>query len=119
MAPRSFDILPKIADFGLAQSGAGPEPLLHPIQPPVYHTPEVILGTSWTYSVDIWNLGVLVCSYFFHLRVSLIWLIQIWNIMEGRDLFTHVRSSQGHYDVRAHLAEMIAILGPPPKELID
>ncbi len=61
---RSFRILPKIADFGLAQSGDGLEPLLHPIQPPVFHAPEVLLGTSWTYSVDIWNFGVLVYLYF-------------------------------------------------------
>ena len=39
--------------------------------------------------------------------------------MEGRDLFTHIRSSQGDYDVRAHLAEMVALLGPPPKKLLD
>ena len=62
--PRSFGILPRIADFGLAQSGNGSEPLLHPIQPPLFHAPEVLLGTSWTYSADIWNLGALVlfCS---------------------------------------------------------
>lgn len=65
--PRSFGILPKIADFGLAQSGEGPEPLMHPIQPPLFHAPEVLLGTSWTYSADIWNLGVLVYSHFCHL----------------------------------------------------
>jgi serine/threonine protein kinase len=40
-------------------------------------------------------------------------------MMEGRDLFTHIRSGQGDYDVRAHLAEMIALLGAPPKILID
>jgi serine/threonine protein kinase len=40
-------------------------------------------------------------------------------MMEGRDLFTHIRSSKGDYDVRAHLAEMIALLGAPPKILID
>ncbi|KAK0111542.1 hypothetical protein ONS95_001895 [Cadophora gregata] len=100
--PKSFRILPKIGDFGLAQSGDGPEPLLHPIQAPLYHAPEVLLGTSWTYSADIWNLGVL-----------------IWNMLEGRDLFTYTRSSQGDYDVRAHLAEMIALLGTPPKTLIE
>ncbi|MCJ1253125.1 hypothetical protein MMC24_000932 [Lignoscripta atroalba] len=99
---RSFRILPIIADFGLAQSGDGSEPLRHPIQPPVFNAPEVLLGTSWTYSADIWNLGVL-----------------IWNLMEGKDLFRHIRSSQGAYDVRAHLAEMIALLGPPPKILAD
>ncbi|CZS91909.1 related to dis1-suppressing protein kinase dsk1 [Rhynchosporium agropyri] len=100
--PQSFGILPKIADFGLAQSGEGSEPLMHSIQPPLYHAPEVLLGTSWTYSADIWNLGML-----------------IYNMMEGRDLFTHIRSSNGDYDARAHLAEMIALLGAAPKILID
>ena len=55
-----FRLLPKITDFGLAQSGDGSGPLLHPIQPPVFHAPEVLLGIGWTYSADIWNLGVLV-----------------------------------------------------------
>ena len=45
--------------------------------------------------------------------------IQIRNMVEGRDLFTHIRSSQGDYDVQAHLAEMIALLGAPPKILVD
>ena len=40
-------------------------------------------------------------------------------MMEGRNLLTHIRSSQGDYDVRAHLAEMIALLGAPPKILVD
>ena len=71
--PKSFGILPKIADFGLAQSGEGSEPLMHPIQPPLFHAPEVLLGTSWTYSADIWNLGVLVYFHFYQLsRVLLI-----------------------------------------------
>ena len=39
--------------------------------------------------------------------------------MENKDLFRYVRSSQGAYDPRAHLAEMIALLGPPPRTLID
>ena len=64
--PKSFRMLPKIADFGLAQSGEGSEPLLHPIQPPLFHAPEVLLGTSWTYSADIWNIGVLVFINSYH-----------------------------------------------------
>ena len=61
---RSLRVLPMIADFGLAEPGDGPEPLRQPIQPPLYSAPEVLLGTSWTYSADIWNLGVLVCFRF-------------------------------------------------------
>jgi len=44
--PKSFRILPKIANFSLAQSGEGSKPLIHPIQPPLYHAPEVLLSTS-------------------------------------------------------------------------
>lgn len=40
---------------------------MHPIQPPVFHAQEVLLGTSWTYSADIWNLGVLVYFHLYHL----------------------------------------------------
>ena len=56
---RAKYVLPKIADFGLAQYDT--EGLQrHPIQPDHYRAPEVILGACWTYSADIWNLGVLV-----------------------------------------------------------
>lgn len=57
---KSLRILPKLGDFGLAHRIDGSEPLRHPIQPALFHAPEVILGTTWSYSADIWNLGVLV-----------------------------------------------------------
>ena len=57
---RSFGFVPKIVDFGLAQSGGHSQPLMDPIQVPVYRAPEVLLGTFWRYKADIWNLGVLV-----------------------------------------------------------
>ena len=58
---RDYFILPEIADLDLAQSGEG-STRIHPIQPHRYRAPEVILGTGWSYSADIWNMGVLVCS---------------------------------------------------------
>jgi serine/threonine protein kinase len=64
-----FSMYLKIVDFGLAQRGeASKEPLLFPIQCNKFQAPEVMLGTGWSYSADIWNLGVLVsyankCSY--------------------------------------------------------
>lgn len=67
---RSSNILAKIADFGLAQYGTN-EPQRHPIQSNHYRAPEVILGAGWTYSVDIWNLGVLVCFDFHTIYNSL------------------------------------------------
>lgn len=58
---RSYYILPKITDFGLAhRQEARPVLNRHPIQPDEYRAPEVILGAGWTYAADIWNLGLLV-----------------------------------------------------------
>lgn len=59
---KSYWMLPKIVDFGLAHRGDVEEPHRHPIQPPLYHAPEVLLGVPWSYSADIWNLGVLVST---------------------------------------------------------
>ena len=55
---RSSKVLPKIADFGAAQPGDRLQ--IHPIQPNSYRDPEVLLGIGWSYSADIWNLGVMV-----------------------------------------------------------
>ncbi|KAB8071480.1 hypothetical protein BDV29DRAFT_193236 [Aspergillus leporis] len=49
-------IIPKIADFW---KGRGEEICIHPIQPDRYRAPEVILGSGWSFSADIWNLGIL------------------------------------------------------------
>lgn len=38
--------------------------------------------------------------------------------MENKDLFSQIHSSRGEYHSQTHLAEMIALLGPPPKELL-
>lgn len=55
-------IVPVIADFGHAQWIDNSQPQINPIQPDYYRAPEVILGTGWGSSADIWNLGVLVCA---------------------------------------------------------
>ena len=34
------------------------------------------------------------------------------------NLFTNIHSSEGNYEARNHLAQIIALLGPPPKEFI-
>ena len=38
--------------------------------------------------------------------------------MEGKDLFINLKDEQGHYNVHAHIAQMIALLGPPPIALL-
>jgi len=57
---KSYILWPRIVDFGLAQRGDVAQPCRHPIQPASYHAPEVLLGITWSYSADIWNLGVMV-----------------------------------------------------------
>jgi hypothetical protein len=37
---------------------------------------------------------------------------------QGTELFQQAQDSNGNYDAKAHLAEMIALLGPPPPEFI-
>jgi hypothetical protein len=53
-------IASKVSDFSHAQRVTDSEPQINPIQPGYYRAPEVILGTGWSYSADIWNLGVLI-----------------------------------------------------------
>lgn len=50
---------PKIGDFGLAIRSSQ-HMYSHPIQPDCLQAPEVILRAGWSYSADIWNLGVMV-----------------------------------------------------------
>lgn len=58
--PASVTGIVSITDFGLSVRGDGPYNGC--IQAEPYRAPEVILDVGWTYSSDIWNLGVMVCS---------------------------------------------------------
>ncbi|OTA94876.1 hypothetical protein M434DRAFT_394248 [Hypoxylon sp. CO27-5] len=101
---RQFE-LPKIfgnvllSDFGAAVSGD--EKRNHDAQPNVYRSPEVMLKIEWSYPVDIWNVGVM-----------------IWDLYEGRHLFNGEDPDGKGYSTRAHLAEVIGLLGPPPVDLV-
>ncbi|GAQ10370.1 SRSF protein kinase 3 [Aspergillus lentulus] len=104
------NMIPKIADFGLAISldklstrdgMVGEQIGIYPIQPDYYRAPEVILGCGWDFKADIWNFGVL-----------------LWNILGSKELFQQVHDTNGQYDAKSHLAEMIALLGPPPGVLL-
>ncbi|KAI9889213.1 MAG: hypothetical protein M1814_005662 [Vezdaea aestivalis] len=90
---------PVLGDFGAAVSGdvAHDQDIL----PNVYRAPEVCLDIPWGYSVDIWNVGVL-----------------IWDLFEDKHLFYGHDPIEKRYLTRAHLAEMVALMGPPPKEFL-
>lgn len=44
---------------------------------------------------------------------------KLWNILGSKELFQQVHDKNGHYDAKSHLAEMIALLGPPPRGLLE
>ncbi|KAE8334949.1 hypothetical protein BDV24DRAFT_171751 [Aspergillus arachidicola] len=86
-------------DFGLVVRGDGP-PNSHPIQPEGCRAPEVCLGSEWSYSIDIWNLGVIDLFY-------------------GRGPFDTPPDSRGSGSAdEAHLGKIISLLGPPPPDLL-
>ncbi|OBT98311.2 hypothetical protein VE01_03095 [Pseudogymnoascus verrucosus] len=100
---KSLRSIPQLVDFGLATTLEEDDDWgIWPIQPDHYRAPEVILGNGWQMPADIWNLGVL-----------------LWDMIEGKELFQHIHDQEGRYDAKLHIAEMIALLGPPPPEIIQ
>ncbi|RDW83586.1 putative protein kinase [Aspergillus mulundensis] len=95
-----------ITDFGLAVRGDGP-PNSHLIQPDGYRAPEVCLGCEWSYSVDIWNLGVMLWDLFYGRGP--------FDIPPGSDFHSYPSGSTDE----AHLAQIISLLGPPPRDLLS
>ncbi|KKZ60978.1 hypothetical protein EMCG_04402 [[Emmonsia] crescens] len=93
------ETLPIITDFGEARliSKTRKE---GSIMPDVYRAPEAILWMEWDDKVDIWSVAVL-----------------LWDLVSHRHLF-HGRNSEGSVDESLRFAEMIAIMGPPPKEFL-
>ncbi|OJJ74452.1 hypothetical protein ASPBRDRAFT_146493 [Aspergillus brasiliensis CBS 101740] len=100
---KSLRSIPQLVDFGLATRLEEDDDWgVWPIQPDHYRAPEVILGIGWQMPVDIWNLGVL-----------------LWDMIEGKELFQQIHDKQGRYVAKRHMAEMVALLGPPPPEIMQ
>jgi serine/threonine protein kinase len=89
-----------LSDFGDAVPGDVKRN--HIAQPNQYRAPEVQPGAYWSYPIDIWNVGCL-----------------IWSVFEGRFLFRGKDPVTKQYSTRAHLAEIIGLLGPPPLDLLQ
>ncbi|OQE14604.1 hypothetical protein PENSTE_c034G08243 [Penicillium steckii] len=85
--------LPLLGDFGEARFGD----LEHTddIMPNAYRVPEVILRSSWGYKVDTWSVGMIA-----------------WRLVCSGGL-TNGINEDGIFDDRVHMAELIALLGPP------
>ncbi|KAB5578690.1 serine threonine protein kinase, CMGC group [Coniochaeta sp. 2T2.1] len=91
---------PVLCDFGSAVVGDVEH--TEDVQPDIYRAPEVILEAPWSYQIDIWNAGCMV-----------------WDLFEGGHLFTGHDPEHRRYRSRAHLFEIIALLGQPPKALLE
>ncbi|KAF5020125.1 hypothetical protein F66182_7857 [Fusarium sp. NRRL 66182] len=89
----------KLTDFGLAADGNRPHN--HDIQPREYTAPEVILKAGWSYSADIWNLGLVLFD-----------LVGGVNLLSGR--------VPGHatFSNKTRFGQMTRLLGPVPSELV-
>jgi serine/threonine-protein kinase SRPK3 len=67
-----------------------------------------MLKAAWSYPIDIWNVGIMT-----------------WDLFEGKHMFHGIDpdaeeyATQGGYSTRAHLAEIIGLLGPPPLDLLQ
>ncbi|TVY37631.1 Serine/threonine-protein kinase [Lachnellula occidentalis] len=101
---RRFDLPKKyglvvLSDFGSAVRGDGKR--THDAQPNVYRCPEVMLKMEWSYPADIWNVGAM-----------------IWDLFEDKHLFYGYDPDGSGYKTRAHLAEVVGLLGPPPPDLL-
>ncbi|KEZ39044.1 hypothetical protein SAPIO_CDS10422 [Scedosporium apiospermum] len=89
---------PVICDFGAARMGDGKH---HgDVMPGVYRAPEIIMGMEWDSKIDIWSVGVM-----------------IWDLFERGRLFRAVKD--GHLNDELHLAEMVSLMGPPPKQFLE
>ncbi|KAE8151468.1 U4/U6 small nuclear ribonucleo protein PRP4 [Aspergillus avenaceus] len=90
------DGLPLLCDFGEARvennNNSGD------IMPDYYRAPEVILKSNWDFKVDIWSVAMVA-----------------WDIVNPRTMIEgNIRD--GLFDDGAHIAELVALLGPPPPE---
>ncbi|KAK5627602.1 hypothetical protein RRF57_003317 [Xylaria bambusicola] len=88
-----------LCDFGQARIGGegsgDPGPVFQ-------RAPEVILDMKWSYSIDLWNVGLLA-----------------WEMLHGERLFEQYDRKYTWLNDAHHLANMIALLGPPPLDFLN
>ncbi|KAF3484178.1 protein kinase [Arthroderma uncinatum] len=89
---------PVLCDFGGARIGERKH--RGDVMPDFYRAPEVILGMEWDCKIDIWSIGVMV-----------------WDLFEGSRLFYALKNHI--LDDEQHLAEMVALMGPPPLSFLQ
>lgn len=112
--------VPHVIDFGAARLGGMGQMHSGDTMLWKYRAPKIILGLGWDDKVDIWSVGMMVRSCSGHLATTepeLSSAIQIWNLLEGDSLFGG--RQQGRPSDEQHLAEMVSLIGPPPKAFLE
>ncbi|EEQ86727.2 serine/threonine protein kinase [Blastomyces dermatitidis ER-3] len=113
------DGTPVLCDFGAAWIGEGKH--RGDVMPDFYRAPEVILGMEWDCKIDIWSIGVMnmleIFAYQSARSAYLLTIWQIWDLFEGGRLFYALRNRI--LDDEQHLAEMVALMGPPPQSFLQ
>ncbi|KAM3420658.1 hypothetical protein BST61_g3913 [Cercospora zeina] len=97
--PISYDP-PVITDFGAARLGELGQKHSGDVMPGILRAPEVIAGMGCGSQIDIWSVGVM-----------------IWNLLEDENLFSPFEDD--HLNDEVHFAQMISLLGPPPKQFLE
>ncbi|CVL11855.1 related to dis1-suppressing protein kinase dsk1 [Fusarium proliferatum] len=93
----------QIVDFDLSVRAEPGQVHTGAIQGEIYRAPEVILNAGYTYSADIWSLGVM-----------------LWDLLEGKSLFNPTAPGNAdEYDDQSHLGQISALIGPPPQSLLS
>ena len=65
----------------------------------------------------LWYTYLVHCQYQYHVLIS--WEKQVWDLLEGKHLFYGNDPDGKGYSTRAHLAEVMGILGPPPLDMLQ
>jgi serine/threonine-protein kinase SRPK3 len=86
----------------LGVSSWGDRHLSEKIQPVALRAPEVLIEAPWDASTDFWNLGAVLLELFRAVRI-----------------FGGAVPPDGHYELKEHLAEIVDLFDPFPKELLD
>ncbi|OJZ91030.1 hypothetical protein ASPFODRAFT_78077 [Aspergillus luchuensis CBS 106.47] len=92
------DGLPLLGDLGEARFAE--EEQCDNIMPDYYRAPEVILKSHWDYKVDIWSVGMVA-----------------WDIVSPKTIIDG-KIVDDTWDDGAHIAELVALLGPPTPEFV-
>ncbi|WEW60369.1 hypothetical protein PRK78_005854 [Emydomyces testavorans] len=99
-APLEYSGIPVLTDFGqmrVVEGNVNQDWCMSDL----YRAPEVLLKLPWGYPVDIWAVGVMTLE-----------------LLEGKNLFDPVDPVHNQYVLPLALAQYIAYLGPPPRDII-